>query len=107
MTYGYDPLNRLASVSGRTVNYGYDDLYRLTSETIAGAASQNGNISYQYDSVGNRHQRNSTLPAIPATGLLNYDANDRTATDPYDPNGNVWLSFRAYRHLEIASGWSH
>jgi len=83
--------NRLSvtELSGRTVNYGYDDLYRLTSETIAGAPAQNGSISYQYDAVGNRLQRNSTVPAIPATGLLNYDANDRTATDPYDANGNL------------------
>ena len=83
--------NRLsvAELSNRTVNYGYDDLYRLTSETIARAPAQNGSISYQYDSVGNRLQRNSTVPAIPATGLLNYDANDRTATDPYDANGNL------------------
>ena len=83
--------NRLsvAELSGRTVNYTYDDLYRLTSETISGSASQNGAIGYQYDSVGNRLQRNSTVPAIPATGLLNYDANDRTSTDPYDNNGNL------------------
>ena len=86
--------NRLsvAELSGRTVNYGYDDLYRLTSENVVcgtapGCAS--GNVSYQYDSVGNRLQRNSTLPAIIATGLLNYDFNDRTATDPYDANGNL------------------
>jgi RHS repeat-associated protein len=26
---------------------------------------------------------------MPASGLLNYDANDRTATDPYDGNGNL------------------
>lgn len=32
-------------------------------------------VSYTYDSVGNRTQRNSTLPAVLATGLLNYDAN--------------------------------
>jgi RHS repeat-associated protein len=83
--------NRLsvAELSGRTVNYGYDDLYRLTSETIAGATSQNGAVSYQYDSVGNRLQRSSTVPALPATGLLNYDANDRTSTDPYDADGNL------------------
>jgi RHS repeat-associated protein len=86
--------NRLsvAELSGRTVNYGYDDLYRLTSETISGAASQNGNISYTYDSVGNRTQRNSTVPAVPATGLLNYDANDRTSTDFYDAGGNLLSS---------------
>jgi RHS repeat-associated protein len=83
--------NRLsvAELSGRIVQYGYDDLYRLTAETISGAATQNGTVSYQYDSVGNRLQINSTLPAIPSTGLLNYDANDRTGTDVYDNNGNT------------------
>ena len=59
------------------MNYGYDDLYRLTTETISGATAQNGTVGYQYDSVGNRAQISSTLPAIPASGLLNYDANDR------------------------------
>ena len=44
---------------------------------------------YTLDNVGNRLQRSSTLPPVPATGLLNYDANDRTATDPYDANGNL------------------
>ena len=61
--------NRLSvtELGGRTVSYAYDDLYRLTSETISGSSSQNGAISYQYDSVGNRLQRNSSVPAIPAT----------------------------------------
>jgi RHS repeat-associated protein/uncharacterized repeat protein (TIGR01451 family) len=83
--------NRLsvAELGGRTVNYAYDDIYRLTSETISSSSSQNGAISYQYDSVGNRLQRNSSVPAVPATGLLNYDANDRISTDPYDANGNL------------------
>jgi RHS repeat-associated protein len=93
-SYGYTlgPTgNRLSvtELNGRTVHYGYDNLYRLTSETIAGAISQNGAISYQYDAVGNRKQLNSTVPAIPATGLLNYDANDRLGTDLYDANGNT------------------
>jgi RHS repeat-associated protein/uncharacterized repeat protein (TIGR01451 family) len=86
--------NRLsvAELGGRTVNYTYDDLYRLTSETISGAATQNGTIGYTFDAVGNRTQRNSAVPAIPATGLLNYDANDRTSTDPYDANGSLLSS---------------
>ena len=112
----YDPLNRLTSLasqgaqgamasyaytlgaagnrtgatelSGRTVAYGYDNLYRLTSETIANAA-MSGTVGYVYDAVGNRKQISSTLAAIPASGLLNYDANDRTATDTYDNNGNI------------------
>jgi RHS repeat-associated protein len=96
--------NRLSvtELSGRTVQYGYDDLYRLTSETIAvatggtftcGSNSERcGTVGYIYDAVGNRQQRTSTLPAIPATGLLYYDANDRTNTDGYDNNGNTVTS---------------
>jgi len=86
--------NRLsvAELSGRTVTYGYDDLYRLVSETIAGDVTQNGTVSYQYDSVGNRTKITSTLPAFSSSGLINYDANDRTATDPYDANGNLLVS---------------
>ena len=82
--------NRLSvtELSGRSAIYTYDDLYRLTSETIAGAVSQNGAISYQYDAVGNRLQLTSTVGAIPS-GLLNYDANDRLSTDVYDANGNT------------------
>ena len=39
--------------------------------------------------VGNRKQLTSTVAAIPATGLLNYDANDRLSTQLYDNNGNT------------------
>ena len=46
-------------------------------------------MTYSDDSVGNRTQLNSTLAAVPPTGLLNYDANDRTATGSYDSNGNL------------------
>jgi len=83
--------NRLSvtELSGRKAQYGYDDLYHLTSETVTGATSQNGVVSYQYDAVGNRTKIDSTLPAVPASGLLNYDANDRTATDIFDNNGNT------------------
>jgi RHS repeat-associated protein len=91
-SYTLSPVgNRLsvAELSGRTVQYSYDDLYRLTSETISGASAQNGTISYQYDAVGNRLKVNSTGAAIPASGLLNYDANDRSGTDVYDNNGNT------------------
>jgi hypothetical protein len=83
----------VAELSGRTVTYGYDDLYRLTSENVGGdPKGNNGAVSYTLDSVGNRLQRASTLPAVVATSELNYDANDRTSTDPYDPNGNLLSS---------------
>jgi RHS repeat-associated protein len=97
-SYGYTlgaAGNRLSvsELSGRAVTYGYDDLYRLTSENVSGdPGGKNGAVSYTFDSVGNRTQRNSTLPAVVDTGLLNYDANDRTAADPYDANGNLLQS---------------
>src|SRR6185437_3690907 len=79
-TYTLGPTgNRLsvAELSGRSVTYGYDDLYRLTSETVASdPRGNNGQVTYTLDNVGNRLQRNSTLPAIVPTGLLSYDAND-------------------------------
>jgi YD repeat-containing protein len=74
-------LKQTWSWAARTVNYGYDDLYRLTSETIANATSQNGSISYTYDAVGNRQTITSSVSAIPSSGTLFYDANDRTSTD--------------------------
>lgn len=77
----------VAELSGRRVTYGYDDIYRLTSETIAGAAQQNGTIGYVYSPVGNRKTLTSTVAAIPA-GVMNYDANDRISTDASDSNGN-------------------
>jgi RHS repeat-associated protein len=90
-TYTVGPSGRRLSVSeqnGRTVHYTYDDIYRLTSESVVGATSQNGTVSYQYDKVGNRTGVDSTLPAVPAA-LVNYDANDRDVTNPYDSNGNL------------------
>jgi YD repeat-containing protein len=56
----------VTELSGRTVQYGYDSLYRLTSETISGAASQNGTIAYAYDPAGNRKSMTSSVPAVPA-----------------------------------------
>jgi RHS repeat-associated protein len=81
----------VTELSGRTVSYGYDNLYRLTSETIVNS-TMNGTVGYTYDAVGNRRQIASTLAAIPASGLLNYDANDRTLTDTYDNDGNIVMS---------------
>lgn len=49
---------------GRQVSYTYDALYRLKSETIAGdAGGINGRTDYDYDDIGNRLGRTSTLPA--------------------------------------------
>jgi RHS repeat-associated protein len=80
----------VTEASGRTVNYAYDDLYRLTSETIANSAN-NGQISYQFDAVGNRLQRNSNVNLV-ANQTSSYDANDRLNSDVFDNNGSTKIS---------------
>ena len=117
-TYTYDTLNRLTNETiakggtlasygytlgaagnrtavneqgGRSVSYAYDAIYRLTQETIAGAAANNGAISYTYDAVGNRLSRASTSAGVPTTSYT-YDVDDRLTTDTYDANGNTTAS---------------
>src|SRR5579884_2067462 len=49
----------------------------------------NGTITYSYDAVGNQIQVVSTVPQIPSSGTMFYDANDRLSTDSYDNNGDT------------------
>lgn len=81
----------VAEFGGRQVGYTYDSLYRLTGEIIAGSPDANGAIGYQYDPVGNRLARTSTVPQLPPATYA-YDANDRLTTDAYDANGNTVTS---------------
>jgi RHS repeat-associated protein len=74
-------------LGGRQVNYTYDNLYRLKSETI----NTSGQIGYQYDPVGNRLQRTSTVAAVPAA-TYTYDPDDRLNSDTYDANGSTIAS---------------
>jgi len=48
-------------------------------------------IGYQYDPVGNRLQRTSTVAPVPPVSY-SYDANDRLGTDTYDADGNTTAS---------------
>jgi YD repeat-containing protein len=83
---------QVTELSGRQVNYTYDSLYRLKSETIANDPSGvNGLIGYQYDAVGNRNQRTSTVAPVSAASYT-YDADDRLNTDTYDANGSTIAS---------------
>jgi RHS repeat-associated protein len=81
--------------TGRTVDYGYDSLYRILSETIheIGAPSPR-QISYAYDSVGNRLTKTDGAEATTYT----YNDNDELETETigpsvtnysYDSNGNT------------------
>lgn len=94
-TYTLGPAGNRTAVSelgGRTVNYTYDDLYRLTNETIANDPhSVNGAFGYDYDAVGNRLSRTSTVTGVPAQSST-FDANDRLNSDAYDANGNTTAS---------------
>jgi RHS repeat-associated protein len=61
----------------------------IPNATQAADSIMTGTVSYAYDAVGNRTQVVSSLPAIPSSGLMQYDANDRLTTEPYDANGNI------------------
>jgi RHS repeat-associated protein len=82
----------VTELSGRTVTYTYDDLYRLTSESIANDPHGiTGSATYNYDPVGNRLSRTSTLAPLPSQSQT-YDPNDRLTSDTYDNNGNTTSS---------------
>jgi len=82
----------VAELSGRSIQYGYDATYRLTGETISAPVSQPaGFIGYLLDDVGNRLNRNSTVPGV-ATTTQTFDPNDRLTSDAYDANGNTTSS---------------
>ena len=82
----------MLELNSRNVAYGYDSDYRLGSETIT-ADPNNGNLSYNYDGVGNRTQMTSTVSALgTGTTSYSYDANDRLSTDTIDANGNTTSS---------------
>ena len=94
-TYTLGPAGNRTAVSelgGRTVNYTYDVLYRLKTETIANDPhGVNGLVSYDYDPVGNRLSRTSTVAGVPSQ-TSTFDANDRLNADTYDNNGNTTAS---------------
>jgi len=60
--------------------------------------SVNGTIGYQYDPVGNRLQRTSTV--YRSSRKLSYDANDRLTTTPTNPDGTQ-PPLAHYLHLRL------
>jgi len=83
--------NRLASTetvngASRAYNWAYDYLYRLTGET-----NSMGAINYNFDAVGNRTNRTSTIAGI-TNQASTFTANDWLSTDTYDTNGNTTVS---------------
>ncbi|MGJ8678302.1 MAG: RHS repeat-associated core domain-containing protein [Akkermansiaceae bacterium] len=69
----------------------FDKLYRLKSETITGATTNNGAISYTHDKVGNRLSRTSSVATVPSQNQ-SYTANDHLTGDTMDDNGNTLSS---------------
>jgi len=74
------------------VTYGYDNIYQLTSETRTGTNAYN--ITYQYDSAGNRTQmiKNGTTTSYTYNNnnqLLTETTGGVTVTYAYDLNGNL------------------
>ncbi len=67
-----------SATTGRTVRYAYDTLYRLTTETIDEPGTTNDvQISYAFDAVGNRLERLVVRENGTVTTAYAYDNNDR------------------------------
>jgi RHS repeat-associated protein len=110
--------NRLSvtEVTGRAVTWTPDDLYRLTGENIAVDPSGNtGNVTYTYDSVGNRNQRTSTVSPIVSQNFTGaYTTADLLKpTFDFDDNGNqltngngVTYTYNALNQLTRVQGTS-
>lgn len=81
---------KIVELSGRTTDYSYDSVYRLLTESISDASNGAYNVSYTYDTVGNRIQ--SVVDGV--TTAYSYDDNDRLQQQGgtiyiYDNNGNT------------------
>jgi RHS repeat-associated protein len=76
-------------LNGRAVNWAYDGINRLTIESIAAAPStENGNLSYGFDPVGNRISISSSLSGI-NSGSFSFNVDDEVSSESYDRNGNT------------------
>jgi RHS repeat-associated protein len=82
--------NLIEALNGvnRTNVWIYDQRYRLTSEAITASASPTGTITNQYDAVGNRTVRSSTVAGV-TNQAFSFTANDQLTSDLYDSNGNT------------------
>ncbi len=67
-----------SATTGRTVDYAYDALWRLSTETIDEPGDdRDATISYEYDAVGNRLEREIAAAGGTTTTSYTYDDNDR------------------------------
>ncbi|PLX47424.1 MAG: hypothetical protein C0613_14215 [Desulfobulbaceae bacterium] len=93
-SYQYDLNSNITGIAdnlatAKSQTYGYDSVNRLTS-----AAGSYGNLSYVYDSVGNRLTKTEnafteTLSYIPDTNQLQQVEGESPRTFSYDGEGNI------------------
>ena len=78
--------------TSRALNWNYDGIYRLTNETIANdPATTTAASVIRLDPVGNRTSETSSLRGI-NSGNFGYNADDESAAESYDLNGNTTQS---------------
>jgi RHS repeat-associated protein len=82
------------NTTSQTNAWSFDNIYRLTNE-VAGVL---GHMAYQYDPVGNRQSRNSTVTGV-TNQMFTFNTNDWLSTDQYDADGNTTNSLNsAYQY---------
>lgn len=89
-SYNLDAAGRMlmeTNAQGREVTYDYDAGYRLIRESVTGAPSgANGVLNYDYDAVGNRTSRASTIAGID-NQTFSYNVDDELTAYAHDANG--------------------
>jgi YD repeat-containing protein len=100
-TFVYDPAGRRTSLvlpNGITVTYSYDEASRLIGQTYTGPNGVLGDLTYQYDTNGNRIGTGGSFARtlIPAAiPTADYDASNAQlafgpVTQTFDANGNLF-----------------
>lgn len=108
-TYTYDSNNNVTSIKSNkgTTSYTYDKLKQLTKEVLPDGTD----ISYTYDSVGNRLSKSITKYGSTITTSYDYNNGNQltsvnSTTYQYDKNGNLQSDgnntyiFNAFNQLE-------
>jgi len=86
--------------SGRSVEYAYDVLGRLIGETITDGVEGDRTITYTYDAVGNRLERNDSVEGVTA---YTYNSRNQLTSSTHDGEVTVYVYDENGNRIEESS----